>query len=222
MLALIAGFAAMLGGFSLFVIIMAGIIGFFGLPRLVLRILAKRRQKKFLEEFADALESIVRLLKSGMPVSEAIAMVGREFPGPVGEEMAYVYDQQRVGISLSDAVLAAAKNMPLTEMQMFATGIAIQQQTGASLADVLQNLAGVIRARQQMKRKIAAISGEAKASAAIIGALPPIVAGGMYVLNPEYMRVLFTTPIGRLCLTGVAVWMGIGILVMRQMINFKV
>ena len=219
--ALTAGIAYF-SGFSLFVTMMAGLIGFFGLPRLILRMLAKRRQKKFLEEFADALESVVRLLKAGMPVSEAIAMIGREFSGPVGEEMAYVYDQQRVGISLPDAVISAATRMPLTEMQMFATGVAIQQQTGASLSEVLQNLAGVIRSRHKLKRKVEAITSEAKASATIIGILPLVVAGGLYALNPEYMRVLFTTPLGKLYLTGAAIWMGIGILIMRQMINFKV
>jgi tight adherence protein B len=157
-----------------------------------------------------------------MPVSEAIAMIGREFSGPVGEEMNTIFEQQRVGISLPEAVLSAARRMPLTEMQMFATGVAIQQQTGASLSEVLQNLAGVIRERHRLKRKVAALSAEAKSSAAIIGSMPPLVAGGLYVINPEYIGVMFTTSLGNMYLTGAVIWMAIGVIIMRQMINFKV
>ncbi len=197
-------------------------IGFLGLPRLILKIMARRRQKKFLEELPDALESMVRLLKAGMPIGEAISMVSREFTGPVGEEMSKVYDEQKIGISLAEACQHAAERMPITEMQMFATGITIQQQTGSSLSEILTNLARVIRSRFRLKRKVQALSSEAKSSAAIIGALPILVASGLYGINPEYMLPLFITAKGKMWLTGAGTMMAVGSLVMRQMINFKV
>lgn len=209
-------------GMALPVVILSGVIGMFGLPRFVLRFAINRRQKKFLESFPDALESMVRLLKAGMPVGEAIAMVSREFTGPVGEEMSKVYDEQKIGISMAEACLHAAERMPITEMQMFATGISIQQQTGSSLSEILTNLARVIRARFRLKRKVQALSAEAKASAMIIGSLPILVGVGLTFINPNFMYPLFYTLKGKFFLGGAIAWMSIGILVMRQMINFKV
>ncbi len=209
-------------GKSILITILVGITGFFGLPKYAIRFRRKRRQKKFLEEFADALEAMVRLLKAGMPVAEAINMAGREFVGPVGEEMSRIYDSQKIGVPLHEASLEAAQRMPITEMQMFATGIAIQTQTGASLSEVLSNLAGVIRARYRLKRKVAALSAEAKSSAMIIGALPFVVGGGLCAINPEYMDPLFQTTTGNILLGGCAFWMGCGIMCMKIMINFRV
>lgn len=205
-----------------FVVLMMFITAFLGLPKMFVKWKIGRRQKKFLMEFADALEAMVRLLKAGMPVTEAISMVGREFTGPVGEEMAYIYDAQKVGMPLYEAVAESARRMPLPEVQMFATGIAIQAQTGASLSEILLNLAGVIRARFKLKRKIKALSSEAKASAMIIGSLPVVVGGGMYAINPDQVGVLFTDPFGRLLLAIAVIWMGFGVLAMKLMINFKV
>jgi tight adherence protein B len=198
------------------------ITGIFGIPRMVIKFLIGRRQKKFLEEFAEALEAMVRLLKSGMPVSEAIHMVGREFGGPVGEEMDRIYDEQRVGVTLPEAVHKAAERMPLTEMKMFATGITIQAETGSSLSEVLTNLANVIRDRYRLKRKVKAMSAEAKTSAIIIGSLPLFVSGMLYFLNPGYMQPMLDSSTGRLVLYGAGVWMVIGMIVIRQMINFKI
>ncbi len=203
-------------------IVLIGITCLLGLPRYILRWKIRRRQKKFLGDFADALEAMVRLLKAGMPVTEAIHMAGKEFDGPMGEEMLLMYESQRVGMSLPEAATAAARRMPITEMRLFATGMTIQQQTGASLSEVLMNLAGVIRARYKLRRKIQALSSEAKASAMIIGALPFLVGTGMYFLNPEYAMLLFTTPTGKFWMTASVVWMGIGILIMKAMINFKI
>lgn len=211
-----------ISGQSNAIVIMSGIIGTFGLPKMVLSFKTSRRQKKFLEEFPDALESMVRLLKAGMPVGEAIAMVSREFTGPVGEEMSKVYDEQKIGISMAEACLHAAERMPITEMQMFATGIAIQQQTGSSLSEILINLAKVIRARFRLKRKVQALSAEAKASAMIIGALPIIVGLGMTVINPDYMYPLYNTLKGKYMLYGAIAWMCCGVAIMKQMINFRV
>ena len=202
--------------------ILIGIVGLLGFPRLVLKKLIARRQKKFLEGFSDALDGMVRLLKAGMPVGEAIKMIAKEFDGPVGEEMSRVYDKQKIGIPLHEAALEGTKRMPITEMQMFATGLAIQSQTGSSLSEVLSNLSGVIRARFRLKRKIMALSSEAIASASIIGALPPVVAFGLWCVNPGYLEPLFTTPTGKNLLMGAVSWMGMGVLVMKQMINFKI
>jgi tight adherence protein B len=205
-----------------FVVLMLFITAFLGLSKMFVKWKIARRQKKFLMEFADALEAMVRLLKAGMPVTEAISMIGREFTGPVGEEMSYIYDAQKVGMPLHEAVLECSRRMPLPEVQMFATGIAIQAQTGASLSEILLNLAGVIRARFKLKRKVKALSSEAKASAMIIGSLPVVVGGGMYAINPDQVGVLFTDPFGRVLLAGAVIWMGLGVLVMKMMINFKV
>lgn len=198
------------------------ITGLLGLPRYILRWKIRRRQKKFLADFADALEAMVRLLRAGMPVTEAIHMAGKEFEGPMGEEMLLMYEAQRVGMSLPEAAQQCARRMPITEMQMFATGMTIQQQTGASLSEVLTNLANVIRARFKLRRKIQALSSEAKASAMIIGALPFLVGTGMFFLNPEYAMLLFTTPTGKFWMGASAVWMLIGIFIMKAMINFKI
>ena len=209
-------------GLAPIVKILVVITAILGLPKLFLKQKAKKRQKDFMADFPDALESMMRLLKAGMPVSEAIKMVAREFTGPMGEEMEQIFEQQKIGIPLPEAVLSAAERMPLTEMQMFATAIAIQTQTGSSLSEVLDNLASVIRARFKLRRKVKALSSEAKASAAIIAALPIVVSLGMYFLNREYIEILFTDPTGKLLLGGSIFWMFIGCVIMRQMINFRI
>lgn len=214
--------AAAASGQSPFVILMAGIVGLLGLPRFILKRKAAKRQKKFLEEFPDALEATVRLLKAGMPVSEAILMISREYSGPVGEEMSRIYDKQKIGISLPEAAFDATKRMPLSEMHMFATGLSIQAQTGSSLSEVLTNLASVIRARFRLKRKIKALSSEAIVSASIIGALPNFVALSLYFVNRDYISVLLTDSFGKILLGGAIAWMCLGIIVMKAMINFKI
>jgi len=198
------------------------IIGLLGVPRFILKKAIQRRQKNFLEEFADALDAVVRLLKAGMPVSEAISMISREYDGPVGEEMSIIYDKQKIGVPLHEAAQEGTLRMPIPEMQMFAAGLAIQAQTGSSLSEVLTNLSGVIRARFRLKRKVMALSSEAIASASIIGCLPPLVAVGLYFANPGYLDPLFTTPTGKNMLMGAVFWMSCGVFVMKHMINFKI
>lgn len=205
-----------------FVVVCGGLSGLLGVPKLMLSRMAADRQKKFLEDFPDALEAVVRLLKAGMPVSEAVAMSAREFSGPVAEEMAHIHDQQKIGVPLHDAAYEACKRIPITEMNMFATSLAIQAQTGSSLSEVLMNLSSMIRSRFRLKRKVKALSSEAIASAGIIGALPVLVAGGMYLTNKEYISILFTDSFGQVLLSGAVIWMGLGILTMKIMINFKV
>ena len=209
-------------GMSPLVVTLFFVIGLLGIPQLVVKKMIKRRQKKFLLEFPDALEAMARLLKAGMPVGEAVAMAGREFEGPVGDEMSRMYEAQKIGIPLPEAALQAARRMPVTEMQMLATGFSIQAQTGASLSEVLINLAKVIRARYRLRRKVQALSSEAKASAMIIGSLPFLVGGGLFLVNPDYMDPLFMTTTGKTMLAGAACWMGIGIFIMKIMINFKI
>jgi len=213
---------AKLTGQNNMIIGMAAIIGFFGFPRFVIKKITDKRQKNFLTEFPDALEATVRLLKAGMPVSEAIAMIAKEFDGPVGDEMSRIYDKQKIGVPIHEAAQDAMRRMPLAEMQMFATGLSIQAQTGSSLSEVLMNLSGVIRARFKLKRKIKALSSEAVASAGIIAALPVLVTLGLYFLNYEYLEVMFITKTGNMLMTGAIAWMGVGCFIMKQMINFRV
>ena len=209
-------------GKGLFVVAMTAIISFFGIPKFVVHKLIQNRQKQFLNDLADALEAMTRLLRAGMPVSEAVKMVAREFSGPVGEEMGRIFDQQKIGVSLPEAVADCARRMPLPEVQMFATAVTIQAQTGSSLSEILEGLAKVIRSRFRLKRKVQALSSEAKSSAIIIGALPVFVACGMYAINPDYIGLLFYEPVGKVLLCAAIFWMSCGIFVMKQMINFKV
>mgnify|MGYP000134294130 CR=1 FL=1 len=202
--------------------LLLAVIGMLGLPRMIVKMAGQKRQKAFLGDFSDALEAMARLLKAGMPVGEAIAMCAREYTGPVGEEMRRMYDAQKVGVPLSDAALEATHRMPVPEMRMLATALVIQQQTGSSLSEVLENLAGMIRARFRLKRKIQALSSEAKVSAMIIGALPIFVTLALKAVNPEYIDLLFLPGLGQILLWGAITWMSLGILVMRQMINFKI
>lgn len=203
-------------------LVFAGVAGFLGIPKMFLKIKAGKRQKKFLEEFADALDGSVRLLQAGMPISEAIAMVSREYTGPLKEEMLRIYDNQRIGVPLGEAAAQTAKRIPLPEVHMFATALQIQSETGSSLSEVLSNLSAVIRARFKLKRKIKALSSEAKASAGIIGALPILVSLGLYAVNPTYIGILFSSTKGNIILSMAIFWMTCGMLVMRAMINFKI
>lgn len=203
-------------------VIFVTITAFLGMPRFFLKWKAARRQKTFLEEFADALDASVRLLQAGMPISEAIAMVAREYEGPLREEMMRIYENQKIGVPLGQAAHEMAQRIPLPEAHMFATALQIQSETGSSLSEVLSNLSAVIRARFRLKRKVKALSSEAKASAAIIAALPLLVSLGLYLVNEKYISVLFDTRTGNILLGGAAFWMLCGVLIMRQMINFKV
>ncbi|MFH1158893.1 MAG: type II secretion system F family protein [Pseudomonadota bacterium] len=195
---------------------------FLGLPRLFLGWKIKRRQKKFLKEFPDALDAMARLLQAGMPMSEAIVMTSREYTGPLKEEMIRIYENQKVGVPLGEAAQMTARRVPLPEVHMFATALQIQSETGSSLSEVLYNLSSVIRSRFRLRRKVQALSSEAKSSAAIIGALPVLVTLGLYLARPEYVGILFNVPKGQLFLGGAVFWMFLGCLMMRQMINFRI
>ena len=195
---------------------------FFGAAEILPEMESRPPPEKFLEEFPDALDASVRLLQAGMPVSEAIAMASREFTGPLKEEMTRIYENQKIGVPLGQAALETAHRVPLTEVYMFATALQIQSETGSSLREVLSNLSTIIRARFRLKRKVKALSSEAKASAAIIASLPLLVTLGLKFANPEYISLLYTTPKGKFLATCAIGWMSCGVLIMRQMINFKI
>jgi len=192
-----------------------------GLPRWVVNFLGQRRTKKFTANFSDALDVIVRGIKSGLPVHDALKMIARESPEPLGSEFNRLVENIGMGMAMDQALDKMYENMPTSELKFFQIVMAIQQKTGGNLAEALGNLSNVIRARKLMREKIKALSSEATASAFIIGCLPPGVVTLIMVSSPEYMSVMFTDPRGQLMLMGGVVWMGIGIFVMRKMINFK-
>ena len=196
-------------------------VGAFGLPRWLLARLIKRRQTKFIDEFANAIDVIVRGVKSGLPLPECMGIIARESPDPVGSEFTELVEQQRVGVPMSEAFERMMTRMPLAEVRFFAIVIAIQQQAGGNLSEALGNLSGVLRDRKRLQAKVRALSAEAKASAAVLGALPFIVMILVYITTPAYISILWTTKFGQFLLAMSGCWMTIGILVMRKMINFK-
>lgn len=193
-----------------------------GLPRWVVSYLRKRRVKMFLAEFPNSIDIIVRAIKSGLPLNDGLRLIATEAREPVQSEFRRIIEAQQLGISIPDACLRMYETMPCAEANFFAIVIQIQSQAGGNLSEALGNLSGVLRARAQMKAKVGAMSMEAKASAAIIAALPPIVVILVYLSSPEYITILFTTDTGLLLLGISAIWMSIGVFVMRQMINFDI
>ena len=193
-----------------------------GLPRWFVSFCRARRVKQFLNEFPNALDIIVRAVKSGLPLNDAVRLIANESAEPVKTEFRRIVDSQQMGLSIPDATLRMPETMPCTEASFFGIVIQIQSQAGGNLSEALGNLSRVLRDRKKMKAKVAALSMEAKASAAIIGALPFIVAFLVYLSSPNYMMPLFTTSVGHLILGCAGVWMSIGIFVMRKMMNFDV
>jgi tight adherence protein B len=208
-------------GVTVLVPLAAGFVGTFGVPRWVLAQMTKRRQSKFLNEFANAIDVIVRGVKSGLPLNECLGIIARESPSPVREEFHELVEQQRVGVPLSECFERMLTRMPMPEVKFFAIVIAIQQQAGGNLSEALGNLSGVLRDRKRLQAKVKALSAEAKASAAVLGALPFIVMTMVYVTSPGYISLLWTTKMGQFLLMAAGGWMTMGVLVMRKMINFK-
>jgi tight adherence protein B len=192
-----------------------------GLPRWVLGFLTNRRKKKFTENFATAIDVIVRSVKSGLPTNEALRIVAREVPNPVGSEFHNMVESLKVGVTLDQAMKRMMESMPTPEVGFFAIVMTIQTKSGGNLSEALGNLAVVLRDRKRLQGKIKAMSSEAKASAMIIGSLPPGVMAIVYITTPAYISKLFTERAGNLMLAGCVIWMTMGILVMRKMINFK-
>ncbi len=220
-----AAFAAfgfsLISGYPWYVAPLAAFGAGIGLPRWVVGFLAARRQKKFTGEFANAIDVIVRSVRSGLPVNEALKIVAKELPDPVGAEFRLLIEGLKVGVTLDQSLKRMYENMPTPEVSFFAIVMTIQLKSGGNLSEALSNLAGVLRDRKRLQGKIQAMSSEAKASAGIIGSLPVVVMGLVYLTTPDYIKLLFTERMGNLMLVGCAVWMSIGIAVMRKMISFK-
>jgi len=193
----------------------------FGLPRWTMSFLTGRRRKKFTNEFANAIDVIVRSVKSGLPTNEALRIVARESPDPVGAEFSRLVEGSKVGVTLDQGLKRMYDSMPTPEVGFFSIVMTIQSRSGGNLSEALGNLAAVLRDRKRLEGKIRAMSSEAKASAMIIGSLPPGVMALVYMTTPAYISLLFTEKMGNLMLAGCVCWMGIGIFVMRKMINFK-
>ena len=192
----------------------------FGLPRWGLGFLKKRRESNFLKALPDAVDVIVRGIKAGLPLFESIKVVAADAPEPLKSEFMAIIETQAIGMPLGDACARLFERMPVPEANFFGIVIAIQQKSGGNLSEALGNLSKVLRDRKKMAEKIQAMSMEAKASASIIGSLPPIVMLLVYMSTPEYIALLWTHPTGQLMLVACGTWMAIGILVMKKMINF--
>jgi tight adherence protein B len=217
---IVIGVAVLIAGVPWYVAVIAGIVGFLGFPRWLLKFLRRRRQQTFLNDFADAVDIMVRGLKSGLPVHDAMKIISSETPAPVGPEFLEIVEGQRIGISIDQGIDRLFERMPLAEVNFLAIVMSIQSKTGGNLSEALNNLSKVLRDRKKMKAKIKAMSQEAKASAAIVGSLPFIIMGALTVLNPAYLNPLWETTMGNVMVIGSGIWMLIGILIMRKMINF--
>lgn len=211
-LGLLAGNILIAAGFAF-----AGGLGF---PRWYVGVKRKRRFNAFLDELPNGVDIIVRGVKAGLPLSDCIKVVAREAREPVATEFRKITETQVMGLSLSEAVSRLPDRVPVAEANFFAIVVAIQQKAGGGLAEALSNLSKVLRGRKAMKGKIKALSAEAKSSAAIIGCLPFAVGGVMFFIAPDYIMLLFITTAGNIIIGGCLLWMFVGIMVMRSMINF--
>lgn len=193
-----------------------------GLPHAAVSIMIAKRRSAFGQHFPDAVDLIVRGLKSGLPITECVAACGREMPAPVGPEFQGVAEAVKAGRQLEDALWAASDRIGTAEFRFFVVALTVQRETGGNLAETLANLSTILRARKQMRLKISAMSGEAKASAMILGSLPFVMFGIIYALNTDYITPLFDDPRGRIMLAGGVGIMTTGIMVMRKMIRFEI
>ena len=220
--AALLGFIGLISGQQLAVTAGLIFVGGLGLPQWFIGFAIARRQKKFVDEFSNAIDVIVRGVKSGLPVNECLKIIAAEAPKPVNEEFHQLVEGFRIGLTLEQGMTRMYERMPLQEVSFFGIVLMIQQKTGGNLAEALSNLAGVLRGRKLMEGKIRALSSEAKASAMIIGALPFLVMGAVSVASPDYLTPLFTTQDGNFILLGAGTWMAMGIFVMKSMMKIKV
>ncbi|KQN29415.1 MULTISPECIES: type II secretion system F family protein [unclassified Sphingomonas] len=221
-IALVVAVLMLLKGLPVLLALLFGVFVGVGLPHFIVGTTIKRRIGKFTAKFPDAIDLLVRGLRSGLPISETIGVVGHEVEGPVGEEFRSVSDKMKIGRTMDAALQDTADRLGTPEFQFFVITIAIQRETGGNLAETLANLSSVLRQRGQMKLKIKAMSSESKASAYIIGALPFIVFAMIWVINGKYMQNFFIDE--RLMAIGMGgiVWMAIGAFIMSKMISFEI
>jgi tight adherence protein B len=196
------------------------LVGGAGLPLWTVKFLAKRRLKKFVALFPDAIDIIVRGVRAGLPLGDCLRIIATEVAEPVRSEFRQIVEAQAMGLSVSEAVDRIVTRVPISETSFFSIVIAIQQKAGGSLSEALSNLSTVLRERKKMEAKIKAFSSEARASAMIIGSLPFVVGGLVYVTSPKYIELLWTTETGQIVMGASLVWMGLGMLIMKKMITF--
>jgi tight adherence protein B len=221
-LGVVAALVALVFGLHILVALGAGVAAGLGLPRWVVGFVASGRLKKFGLEFPNAVDVIVRGIKSGLPVHDCFKIIAKESPAPLGPEFQTLVEGLGVGLTLPQALEKMYERIPTPELKFFTIVIAIQQKTGGNLAEALGNLSTVLRARRMMREKVKALSSEALASAGIIGSLPPVVMALVGLTTPAYMALMFTDVRGQIMLLGSAIWMGMGIFVMKRMISFKI
>jgi tight adherence protein B len=221
-LTLVVAILLMMQGMPFLLGLFVGLFVGIGLPHFVVGKMIARRIKKFNVNFPDAIELMVRGLRSGLPITETLGIVATEIPGPVGIEFRMVADKMKIGRTMEAALQDTADRLGTPEFQFFVITLAIQRETGGNLAETLSNLADVLRKRAQMRLKIRAMSSESKASAYIVGSLPFIVFGLVYMMNPTYMGNFFVDQ--RLMVAGLGglVWMSIGGFIMAKMVNFEI
>ncbi len=220
--AFVFAFVGFISGQKLWVTGLLFLVGGLGAPNWFIGFAKGRRQKKFVDEFSNAIDVIVRGVKSGLPVNECLKIIATESPKPVSEEFHIMTEGIRIGLTLEQSLARMYERMPLQEVNFFGIVLMIQQKTGGNLAEALGNLANVLRSRKLMEGKIKALSAEAKASAMIIGSLPFLVMGAVKLASPDYLEPLFSTKMGNFILLGAGLWMSTGIFVMRKMIKIKV
>jgi tight adherence protein B len=216
-----AAFGTFVSGAPVYAIPLAGFAFALGVPRWVLSFLKARRERAFTREFAPAIDTIVRSVKSGLPVNEALKVVSTEIPQPVSGEFKLLVESLKVGVTMEDGLKRMYERMPTPEVNFLGIVMTIQQKSGGNLSEALSNLSGVLRDRKRLQGKIRAMSSEAKAGASIIGSLPPGVMIMLMISTPTYLTPMFHIPLGQLLLMGCVVWMGLGILVMKKMVSFK-
>jgi tight adherence protein B len=198
----------------------AGFAAGCGLPLWTLKYLKNRREKKFIAGFADAVDVIVRGIKAGLPLMDSLKIIALEAQEPIKGEFKSIVETQTIGMPIGEACAKLYERMPLPEANFFGIVISIQQKAGGNLSEALGNLSRVLRERKKMKAKIQAMSMEAKASASIIGCLPVAVGTLVWLTSPDYISLLWQADLGRMMMAGCAMWMSIGVFVMKQMINF--
>jgi tight adherence protein B len=209
-----------LGTMNVLIAVLVGFVAALGLPRWFLNYRRNKRIKTFTNELPNAIDVIVRGIRSGLPLGDCIRIIASETKEPVKSEFRQIVEAQAMGISTGDAVQKLYERMPVPEVNFFAIVIGIQQKSGGNLSETLSNLSKVLRDRKKLQGKIQAMSMEAKASASIIGCLPPAVALIVYMTSPKYMELLWLTQAGKIAIAGGLTWMLMGILTMRKMINF--
>lgn len=222
----VLGFAGLLGMMAMGTHVIAGLlVGFamgLGVPKFALSFVKKRRLKKFTLQFADSLDIITRGIQSGLPVGECLSIIGRESPEPIAAVFQEIVDNVKLGLNLADCLNRALERMPSQELRFFAIVLQIQQTTGGNLAETLSNLSRVLRERKKMRDKVKAMAAEANTSAMIIGSLPFLITLALTLVNPSYIAILFEDTTGHILIGIGLTWMTIGVIVMRQMINFDI